>query len=125
MHPPNDGSQQDRGKGTGPRFFDLQLNGYAGIDFNSDNLTSEDLHAVCEHLRDDEVEGILATVITDDLEKMTLRVRNLVAATRQSALASQLIRGIHLEGPFISAQPGYVGAHPAWAVRQTECDRDV
>ena len=45
--------------------LDLQVNGYAGVDFNGDRLEAEDLHAACAALRDDGVEGILATVITD------------------------------------------------------------
>jgi N-acetylglucosamine-6-phosphate deacetylase len=50
--------------------FDLQVNGYAGTDFNRDGLTAEALHHACECLREDGVEAILATVITDDLDAM-------------------------------------------------------
>jgi N-acetylglucosamine-6-phosphate deacetylase len=33
-----------------------------------------------------------------------------------------MIAGIHIEGPFISAEPGYVGAHPAKATRPATRD---
>lgn len=112
------GFPPDRSPGDASRYFDLQLNGYAGVDFNDDHLQPEGLHAACQRLREDCVEGILATVITDTLERMIVRITNLVSAIRQSPLSSQVVRGIHLEGPFISGQPGYVGTHPAHAVRK-------
>ena len=90
----------------------MQVNGYAGVDFNSDGLTTEMLHAACQRLRSDGVAGILATIITAAPEKMTARLRKLSALRSQDSLARELIWGIHLEGPFISPAPGFVGAHP-------------
>lgn len=101
----------------GHSFFDLQVNGYAGVDFNADSLSSEQLLHVCTRLEADGVVGILATIITDELEVMVRRVKNLVRIRREVPLAQKLIQGIHLEGPFISAASGYVGTHPAHAVR--------
>ena len=49
-------------------FYDLQINGYAGADFNSDSLTEESLHLACLALKNDGVEHILATVITDSID---------------------------------------------------------
>jgi N-acetylglucosamine-6-phosphate deacetylase len=62
------------------RFFDLQVNGYGGIDFNQDDLTAEGLHRACERLEADGVIGILATIITDDLNRMARRPRQPRAA---------------------------------------------
>ena len=98
-------------------FFDLQVNGYMGVDFNADALLPAHLSKACEQLRADGVNGILATIITDDVDRMAARVRNLVRARSEVPLAQELIRGIHLEGPFINEAPGYVGAHPAHAVK--------
>ena len=42
-------------------YFDLQVNGYAGVDFNADTLGHKALHTACELLRDHEVGGILAS----------------------------------------------------------------
>lgn len=50
-------------------YVDLQLNGYKGVDFNSDDLTAEACHEACARLRDDGVSGILATIITDALDR--------------------------------------------------------
>ncbi len=97
--------------------FDLQVNGYAGTDFNREGLTPDALHHACESLQDDGVDGILATFITDDLDKMERRMQTLVALREQDPLARRMIAGIHIEGPFINAEKGYVGAHPPHAVR--------
>ena len=43
-------------------YFDLQVNGYGGVDFNSDALTAEDLHKACSALQADGVAGILAAI---------------------------------------------------------------
>jgi N-acetylglucosamine-6-phosphate deacetylase len=102
------------------RFFDVQVNGYAGIDFNQDDLPAADLHAACQQLRDDGVEAILATIITDDLEAMKRRLARLVELREQDPLAADVIDGLHIEGPFISPIAGYVGAHPVAAVRPAE-----
>ena len=101
-------------------YVDLQLNGYAGVDFNADGLTAEALHDACEALRRDGVAGVLATVITDHVEVMAARLTRLFELREADALAEDVIRGLHIEGPFISEKPGYVGAHPADAVRPAE-----
>ena len=64
------------GKITG--FYDIQVNGYAGVDFNQNSLSAKDFHKVCVQLKDDGVEGILATVITADFEDMKTRLGNIV-----------------------------------------------
>ncbi|WP_428305182.1 N-acetylglucosamine-6-phosphate deacetylase [Lacipirellula sp.] len=106
----------------GDRFFDLQVNGYAGVDFNGDEFSSAELHAACEAMRGDGVERFLATIITDDLAIMAGRLQRVVAATASDELAGKMVAGIHVEGPFISREPGYVGAHPAAEARPATLD---
>jgi len=105
-----------------PRFFDLQVNGYAGVDFNGDQLSCEDVEVACKAMRTDGVAQFLATIITDDLDVMAARAQRLVSATEASALAQTMVAGIHFEGPFISQESGYVGAHPAHAARAATVD---
>jgi N-acetylglucosamine-6-phosphate deacetylase len=95
---------------------DLQVNGYAGVDFNADGVTTAQITYACERLRQHQVSTILTTVITADLELMCRRIGILVQAIKESSTAKEVIQGIHLEGPFISNQPGYVGTHPVSAV---------
>jgi N-acetylglucosamine-6-phosphate deacetylase len=93
--------------------LDLQLNGYKGVDFNGDDLGPEALRHACQAVRADGGGRMLATVITDSLDRMTARIRRLVAFRGQDPLIAEVMAGIHVEGPFISPLPGFVGAHPA------------
>lgn len=97
--------------------LDLQVNGYAGTDFNRDGLTAEALHHACKCLVEDGCDSILATFITDDITAMCERMHRLVELREQDSLAQQVIAGIHIEGPFINPEKGYVGAHPPQHVR--------
>lgn len=97
--------------------FDLQVNGYAGTDFNRDGLTAEALHHACVCLKEDGVSGILATIITDDLPAMESRLSTLARLREADPLAQEIIAGFHIEGPFINPEKGYVGAHPPHAVK--------
>jgi N-acetylglucosamine-6-phosphate deacetylase len=103
-------------------FVDLQVNGYAGVDFNSDSLTAEDLRSACEQLQRDGVSGVLAAIITASAEQMTARIRRLVELREQVAVARGLIWGLHVEGPFISSESGYVGAHPQQHVQPADVE---
>jgi N-acetylglucosamine-6-phosphate deacetylase len=103
-------------------YFDVQVNGYGGIDYNSDNLTADALHRSCEALERDGNTGILATVITDKIERMCHRLANIVRHREHDPLAKRMIQGIHIEGPFINPQPGYRGAHPEDSIHPTNAE---
>lgn len=102
--------------------LDLQVNGYAGTDFNRDNLTAEALHHACECLRADGCDSILATFITDHVETLVYRMDRLVKLREADPLAKSVIAGIHIEGPFINPEKGYVGAHPPQCVKPANLD---
>jgi N-acetylglucosamine-6-phosphate deacetylase len=102
--------------------FDLQVNGYGGVDFNRDGLTADDLHTACERLEADGVDGILATIITDHVDLMCGRLRTLAAWRARDPLAARLIAGLHIEGPFVNETDGYRGAHPRDAIRPAEVE---
>ncbi len=108
---------------SGPgNFVDLQVNGYAGVDFNADGLEADDLHRACSAMQRDGVRGCLATFITDHPEAMTSRVRRLVRLRAADDLVRKQVVGVHIEGPFIQPKQGYVGAHPADAVMPADPD---
>jgi N-acetylglucosamine-6-phosphate deacetylase len=98
-------------------FFDIQVNGYSGVDFNTDNLTGEQLHLACTALRRDGVHSVLATIITEELGTMQRRIARLVELRKRDELVREVIAGIHIEGPFLNETTGYRGAHPADAMR--------
>jgi N-acetylglucosamine-6-phosphate deacetylase len=107
---------------TEPQYVDLQINGYGGVDFNQDDLSAEDFHHACELLREDGVAGVLATIITDGLSRMTGRLERIAAICGQDQLVREVVWGIHIEGPFINETAGYVGAHPPRAVQPADLD---
>jgi N-acetylglucosamine-6-phosphate deacetylase len=92
--------------------FDLQVNGYHGADFCSTELTLEDCAHACSSLAEDGVDGILATVITDTVDAMCRKLARLVQFRDADPQIAAMIRGFHIEGPFLNAAPGYIGAHP-------------
>jgi N-acetylglucosamine-6-phosphate deacetylase len=93
-------------------YFDLQVNGYAGVDFNGHQLTDQQVLAICERLASDGNAKILATVITAPLAVMIARIDRIADAIERLSEAQAMIAGIHVEGPFINPAPGFVGAHP-------------
>lgn len=102
-------------------FFDIQVNGYGGVDFNQDDLDETSLLRACTLLRRDGVDGILATIVTETPEKMERRIRRMVELRKSAALIHEVIVGLHIEGPFLNPAAGYRGAHPADAI----CPADV
>ena len=100
-----------------PQFVDLQVNGYAGVDFNADDLSAEQLHFACERLREDGVTGILATVITAELPKMSARLQRIAEIRAVRCLGGRSCVGFAHRGTFINETPGFVGAHPPQDVR--------
>ncbi|MDD5706904.1 MAG: N-acetylglucosamine-6-phosphate deacetylase [Kiritimatiellae bacterium] len=103
-------------------YFDLQVNGYAGVDFNADDVGAADVVRACERLAADGVGGILATIITSPLPAMERRLRRLAEIRREHAAVSAMIRGFHVEGPFLSPVPGYRGAHDPEAIVPASLD---
>jgi N-acetylglucosamine-6-phosphate deacetylase len=94
-----------------PGIFDPQVNGYGGIDFQQDNLKTEDLLSATRELRKSGCTQILLTLITDDWSKLTARLRHLKSLRDSSKELKAAIAGWHIEGPFLSAEPGFHGAH--------------
>jgi N-acetylglucosamine-6-phosphate deacetylase len=93
-------------------YVDLQVNGYADVDFNADGLDAEAVATVCNRLRDEGVAGILATVITAGVEAMCRRLVNICRVRDADQSIADMIWGVHIEGPFLNEEAGYIGAHP-------------
>ncbi|MCC6679938.1 MAG: N-acetylglucosamine-6-phosphate deacetylase [Phycisphaeraceae bacterium] len=103
-------------------YIDLQVNGYRGVDFNQDDLSAESLHSACAALDADGVESILATIITDRLPLMCQRLNRLARILESHVSCARIIRGLHIEGPFLSRKTGFSGAHPIDAIRPPNVD---
>lgn len=102
-----------------PGFIDLQVNGFAGVDYN-DPASSPD--AIAKSIRTMFQTGVTRfypTIITGSAERITGALRNLSAARDSFGSASEAaaIEGFHVEGPHISPEDGPRGAHPVEHVR--------
>jgi N-acetylglucosamine-6-phosphate deacetylase len=100
-----------------PIWVDLQVNGYAGVDFNSPGLTVEAVREVVARLNADGTAAFLPTLVTGDPETLVATIRTVVAARKRHAECERSILGFFLEGPFISPEPGAIGTHPVEWVR--------
>ena len=98
-------------------WVDLQVNGYAGVDFNAPGLTVEAVKSVVDRLAADGTAAFLPTLVTGDPEMLVENIRTVVAARKRYAECERAILGFFLEGPFISPEPGAVGTHPVEWVR--------
>ena len=103
-------------------YFDLQVNGYGGVDFNQDSLTAEQFRQACEAMRRDGVTGFLPTIITDKLDVMADRLATVSQLVDRDDLAKQMVPGFHVEGPFINETDGFRGAHPIDGVQPASKD---
>lgn len=94
-----------------PTLVDLQVNGYGGVDFQQDDLRAEDLLSAVRQLRRDGAGRFLLTLVTDDWPRLTARFRHLKKLRDASPELRNAIAGWHIEGPFLSSEPGFCGAH--------------
>jgi N-acetylglucosamine-6-phosphate deacetylase len=101
-----------------PAWIDLQVNGYAGVDYNSPSTPHEEIARSIEVLHSTGTARFYPTVITGTAENMAGALRNLAAAKR----TMPSIEGFHVEGPHICPDDGPRGAHPKGCVRPPDID---
>ena len=94
-----------------PPLFDLQVNGFGGVDFQRDDLTESDLSRAVHALRLAGCGRFLFTLITAEWPRLTERLARAVALRAESENLQSAIAGWHIEGPFLSPKPGFCGAH--------------
>jgi N-acetylglucosamine-6-phosphate deacetylase len=99
-----------------PGLFDLQVNGFGGIDFNGTELTSSRVAEALDRVRATGVTRCLPTLITSSLDQFARNAR-VIARTPHPAIA-----GLHMEGPYLSSADGPRGAHPREHVRGASID---
>jgi N-acetylglucosamine-6-phosphate deacetylase len=93
-----------------PGLIDIQVNGFAGVDFSDSGLTPEQLAAVLPAIWKSGVTTFCPTLITNTHERL---LRNLHIFEEARRLFPQFARSApsyHLEGPYISPN-GARGAH--------------
>lgn len=99
-----------------PGFFDLQVNGFAGVDFNHPNVSVEQVQHALAAMRATGVTRLLPTLITSAFESFARCARTL------ARIQDPAIAGIHMEGPYLAEADGPRGAHPRLHVRGATLD---
>jgi N-acetylglucosamine-6-phosphate deacetylase len=103
-----------------PGLFDLQVNGFAGIDFNDAAVAPDALDQALEAMRRTGVTLCLPTLITAHEQALLARLEALDRAVSASRLGPAMCPGYHLEGPFLNPGEGYRGCHPQDAMRSAD-----
>lgn len=100
-----------------PGLIDLQVNGYGGYDLNDGDLCAGKVEALSEALCRAGIAAYLPTLITANEPSICKRLSAIQEATEKLPYSSQMIAGIHIEGPSISSKDGPRGAHPTEHIR--------
>jgi len=96
-----------------PVLFDFQVNGFGGVDFQRDDVSPADWARAARALRSHGTRAIFAAFVTAGIDQLCRRLEACERARSRSPLVRSLVAGYHLEGPWLSPEPGYRGAHPA------------
>ncbi|MDQ2798517.1 MAG: amidohydrolase family protein [Armatimonadota bacterium] len=110
-----------------PGFFDLQVNGYGGRDFNlgdADDASGDqhDLGPLFDALARSGTALFCPTILTNSAERITAALTHVSHALNSEPSWARRVPGIHLEGPYFSAEAGPRGAHPLAHVRDPDWD---
>ena len=101
-------------------FLDIQVNGFAAVDFNRPELTVEELLRATRAMWRTGVTRFLPVVMTAPVKNMLGTLAAIARAREQEPILRRAIPGIHLEGPFLAPEDGPRGAHPADSIRDPD-----
>jgi N-acetylglucosamine-6-phosphate deacetylase len=105
-----------------PGLVDLQINGYANHDFNATPIAPDALPSAVRLLQRQGVTTFFPTVITNAPDAIADNLATIARAREQDPAVASTVPGVHLEGPFISAEEGPRGAHARDHVRSPDWD---
>ncbi len=109
-----------------PGLVDLQVNGFAGVDYNDPATPADAIAGSIETMFSTGATRFFATVITGSRERMENSIRNLARAKqefqRTGNAAFHALEAFHIEGPHISPEDGPRGAHPLEHIRPPDLD---
>jgi N-acetylglucosamine-6-phosphate deacetylase len=109
-----------------PGFIDLQVNGFAGVDYNDPESKTDAIARSIQKIFGTGVTRFFATVITGSEERIIGSVRNLARAkeefVRNGMPEAHALEAFHIEGPNISPETGPRGAHPLEHIRPPDIE---
>ena len=104
------GDEQDAAPTVSPGFVDLQINGFAGVDFSNPDVRPDDFEAVLQAMWASGATTICPTLISNTPAALREAFRKLESAREASPRLAASVPGYHLEGPYLSSGPS-AGAH--------------
>jgi N-acetylglucosamine-6-phosphate deacetylase len=102
-------------------FVDIQINGFAGVDFGADESAPEYLVAVLEPLFSTGITSFFPTLITNEIERLVSQLRTFEKTRKKFPVFARAVPGYHLEGPWLSPGPSH-GAHDPERMRLPDWD---
>lgn len=94
-------------------FFDLQMNGFGGVDYQQESMERADLRRSVDKLLEHGTGRILLTLVTDTIEAFYRKLEKIESFRRDDDVIRRVVVGYHIEGPYMSEKLGFRGAHPA------------
>jgi N-acetylglucosamine-6-phosphate deacetylase len=104
-----------------PGWIDVQVNGFAGVDYNSPQVPLDEVARSIAVQFSTGVTRFYPTVITGSPQDMRAALANLARA-KDTLPAGEAMDGFHVEGPHISPEDGPRGAHPRQWVRPPDTE---
>jgi N-acetylglucosamine-6-phosphate deacetylase len=104
-----------------PGWVDIQVNGFAGVDYNSPAVPHDEIARSVRVQYSAGVTRFYPTVITGGPDDMLAALKNLTRA-KETLAEGAAMDGFHVEGPHISPDDGPRGAHPKRWVRPPDID---
>jgi len=104
-----------------PGFVDIQVNGFAGVDFSEPQLNPERAISVLPAIWKTGVTTFCPTLITNSIEQLEQNLRALEKARSQDARFAWTVPCYHLEGPYLSPG-GSHGTHDPSLMRSPNWD---
>ncbi|MET0422735.1 MAG: amidohydrolase family protein [Actinoplanes sp.] len=105
-----------------PGLVDLQVNGYAGHDFNEASGTVTAVVAITRALHAQGVTTFVPTLVTAAHDRIAAALRTIAAAREADPLVRHAIPYVHLEGPHLSPADGPRGVHDPAQIRPPSLD---
>lgn len=102
-----------------PGLIDIQINGFMGVDFAGQELSTENIRKAVKALWEHGITTFLPTLITADHEHLMKSFATFAKALNDPEIARS-VPGLHLEGPYISPEPGFRGAHLEKYIRKPD-----
>ena len=101
-------------------YFDLQANGFAGVDFQRP-MPPEAMERAVAALHAHRTTRILLTLITDTIDTFAAQLEHVERICAERPAVRAMIAGYHLEGPYLLPELGYHGAHDPKKMKRPDC----